>query len=155
MSWQRNLREGLAALGVVAGLLFVGYETRQNTAALRSQTLLGTADMVRDQTNQLLHSPELLAAYTLAILNDSPESLTEDQAWLLAVWVTGAMRITQNRFRQVSLGALEGGFEVGADYVVYSSRFFRDVYWPRAREGLAPDFVEWFEQGVLSGGTYE
>ena len=39
-----DAKEMLAALGVIGSLLFVGYEIRQNTEAVRGSTIQGIAD---------------------------------------------------------------------------------------------------------------
>ena len=95
-SSKRAIGQFFAAAGVVLSLIFVGYEIRQNTDAVRSATLQGIAD----QSFQLRIMTALNAGESLDGL--SPEDRTR-VGWV----VSATTRIMENRFRQYQLGTLD------------------------------------------------
>ena len=54
------IRDSLGILGVVASLLFVGYEIRQNTIALKASAIQGSVNTARQQLQMLATNPELI-----------------------------------------------------------------------------------------------
>lgn len=98
----------LGALGVIASLVFVGLELRQNTEALRAQTRQGLADRNAEVIYAVAENPELARAWTLIWQRDSlaGQALTMvDSAqarW--AMW--GMLRFVEHAFLQVEEGLL-------------------------------------------------
>ena len=142
------VREVVAVGGVVLGLVFVGYETRQNTAALRSQALQTTAEMSRQHTVLGVELPELRDAWDIAITQDAPEAMTPDQRRIMSFWTHGAMRIVEHRYHQLALGTLPEALTLGGRGGHYQSRYFRD-WWSGRKQGFPPGFAAWVEEEVL------
>jgi hypothetical protein len=98
----------LAALGVIASLVFVGLELRQNTSAVRAQTRQGLADRNAETIYSVAENPELARAWALRWGNDPrlDESLTVvdsiQAGW--AMW--GMLRFVEHAFLQVEEGLL-------------------------------------------------
>ena len=98
----------LASLGVIASLVFVGLELRQNTAAVRAETRQGLADRNAETIYSVAENPELARAWVLRWQRDSlaAQALTMvDSAqanW--AMW--GMLRMVEHAYLQVVEGAL-------------------------------------------------
>lgn len=146
------LREAVAGAGVILGLVFVGYETKQNTEALRSQTMQTTAEMSRQHTALGVESQEFRVAWDIAITRDDPEALTQDQRQILSWWFSGAMRVTEHRYRQFELGTLSEAFSLGGGAGFYQSRYFQE-WWSTRSHAYAPDFATWVREELLSRGA--
>ena len=61
----RTIGEILAGAAVVASLVFVGLELRQNTAAVRAQTRQGLADQNTEFVSLISGTPELARAWAV------------------------------------------------------------------------------------------
>lgn len=139
----------VAALGVIASLVFVGLELRQNTAALLAQTRQGVPDRNADAIYAVAENPELARAWTLMWQrgSDHGEALTmADSAqarW--AMW--GMLRFVEHAFLQVEEGilpqsALNGyGFRGNTNFMTPEFAAF----WRGIRERFDERFVAAFE----------
>ncbi len=98
----------LAALGVIASIVFVGLELRQNTEAMRAQTRQGLADRNAEVIYSVAENPQLARAWTLMWQRDSvaARSLTMVDSvqarW--AMW--GMLRFVEHAYLQVEEGVL-------------------------------------------------
>jgi hypothetical protein len=135
----------LANLGVIAGIVFLGYEISQNTDAIRSATIQAIADQSYDNSLTFVDNSELRAARRAARAN----SLTDDQQDQLDYMYSASLRIQQNRYLQARLGILdeETLLEIGTQEG-YRDPYFLD-YWSRNREGYSDGFREYIERRLL------
>jgi hypothetical protein len=145
-----TIRETVAMVGVILGLFFVGYETRQNTAVLRSQSVQTTAEMSRQNLMALVESRELREAYRIALVADSTEVLTRDQRTQLSFFTSATVRVMENRYNQIALGALDDPTAVGGAPSFYRSRWFR-TWWAARRSDYPRGFQDWLDSEVLAG----
>jgi hypothetical protein len=77
----RNLKTVIEAAGagaVLLGLIFVGLEVKQNTAAMQAATIQGLADSSQEQLLMLASNPELIEIQQKAITE--PDQLSEIEA---------------------------------------------------------------------------
>ena len=143
----RMIREGLAALGVILGLLFVGIEIRANTAAIQGSTLQGMSDQSTNLQMQFV-TDENLVRLMPQIIGDSilPTSLDGEDRYRVLVSYLSVIRVAENRFQQAELGTVPGaGLEqFGGGSVLYTTPYLRAI-WPTIRENFAAPFVEYFE----------
>ena len=98
----------LAALGVIASLVFVGLELQQNTAALRAQTRQGLADRNAQIIYSVAENPELARAWTLrwqrGALSSQTMTMADSAQARWAMW--GMLRFVEHAFLQVHEGVL-------------------------------------------------
>ena len=73
----KTTRETLATLGVIASMVFVGLEIRQNTQAVRANAIQESTNVARQQVLTLAADPEL-TRLDLACADDPP-GLTEEE----------------------------------------------------------------------------
>lgn len=103
-----RVRRVLAAMGVIASLVFVGLVLHQNTAAPRAQTRQGLANRNADVIYAVAENPELARAWTLMWQRDGlmGDSLTMADS-VQALWGTWGMpRFVEHAFLQVEEGVL-------------------------------------------------
>ena len=78
-------------LAVVASLIFVGLEIRQNTAAQRSQTRQAISDAAYDSFTRLAESPELAVAFN-GVFGDDTTTLSAADSARAGFFMLGALR---------------------------------------------------------------
>ena len=141
-------RESLAAAGVILSLGFVAFEVRQNTRAVRSQTLQAIAEQAAELSLVGVESPELRTAFQKGW---SGTPLTSNEATALGWFYAATMRVTENRFRQFQLGILDESTlqEIGGHAPAFRNPFFKE-WWPTRRFQFSPDFVEYVESALLT-----
>lgn len=141
----KSLREGLAALGVILSLVFVGAEVRQNTIATRAATLNDLAAGSREWLMSLATSPELISVWRRWLAG---EDLTRDELEMAEITVNALLRNVENVFLQVESGAVDESALVSYGFggaSAWESPNFPG-YWERRWVRYHPDFVDAFEQ---------
>jgi len=140
----KAVRETLAALGVIASLVFVGAEIRQNTAVARATALNDLANGARE--------------FLLAVGTDSDASsvlrrwreggeLSDDESQQATYLVMALLRNFENVFMQTATGVLPSDALLSYAYTnsnIAQLQAFRE-FWPTARPRFHPDFVAAFE----------
>lgn len=106
MNWDAfgAIAEFGGAIAVVVSLIYLAIQVRQNTRAIRGQT----AHAVTERQQEELHwSHEIADIFTKAI--ETPRELDSAEAWSLSEWMSAAVVMRQNEYRQFRLGLLERG----------------------------------------------
>lgn len=142
-----SIRELVAAGGVILSLLFVGLEIRANTNAVRGATIQGISDQSITVTLAIAEIPELRAAYSKVLAGREQElTLAEEDA--VTQLYSAAMRISENRFRQLDLGVLDSPGAVGGGAALYRVPFF-GAYWATRGSEYPDDFIDYVERVLL------
>ena len=140
----RNLRSVIEAAGagaVLLGLIFVGLELKQNTAAMQAATVQGLYDSSQEHMLLLASNPELLEIQLNGATN--PDQLSDTEAlqyfFLMRVrWVR-----YQNAFLQYQRGTM--GEEDWETYKGLICRRARPA-WPVHKHAMSSQFVEFVEE---------
>ena len=145
-----------AAAAVLVGLIFVGLELRQNTAAVEAATLQDLTDASVDYVNLLAADPNLTRIWLTGASH--PEDLTEIEAGQLHFLIRGQWLRFHNAFLQWQRGTLsdqdwalyEGyicrtdntteGFET-----LLKAEHIRNTTWHEHKGVLLSHFVEFVE----------
>ncbi len=139
----------LANIGVIAGIVFLGIELRQNNELLVVQAEMEMSN-VRANTilADVIEQPELIEL----MLKDE-QSLTEVERYRRLALGLRVLRNWQGRHRLVQRGLLDPD-EIGQDM---SNTYHREALnygvpeaWERYRGVFPPDFVEFFEESVAN-----
>lgn len=137
----------LSALGVVLSLVFVGFELRQNTAAVRASAIQELSAQSVGYLTEWATDETLPGLLTRTAAGAVPDDFTAEENQRLTLIYLAALRAYEARFIQVELGVLDDGmFEAMAG----SSAFYGRP-WLRARWGeifetsLGSDFAEYFK----------
>lgn len=142
-----SIRELVAAGGVVLSLLFVGLEIRANTNAVRGATIQGISDQSLTVTLAIAEIPEMRAGFSKVLAGREQELTLEEEDAVVQLY-SSAMRISENRFRQLDLGVLDSPGAVGGGSALYRVPFFR-AYWAARKTEFPDDFVDYVERVLL------
>ena len=74
---KKAAREILGTIGVIASMIFVGLEVRQNTQAVRASAIQESTNVARQQVLTIAADPELMRLEFLC--RDDPPELTEEE----------------------------------------------------------------------------
>jgi hypothetical protein len=137
--------EKIGVIAVILSLIFVAFEIRQNTDAVRSATIQAISEQSYSQAVLMVENPDLRAAMNA---QNSGLALTEDQQRQIASYWNAALRIQQNRYLQVQLGILDEDIAVeGIGPGNYGSSF--ENHWPGVKGRYPAYFQEYIERRVL------
>lgn len=101
----RRIAELVGLVGVIASLIFVGVEIRQNSIATRAATDAGVADGFRELNLVMASSPELARAFAANASNPA-EAPAEDQVLMLGAY-RALFHIWSNGHRQHLNGTID------------------------------------------------
>lgn len=142
----------LANLGVIAGIVFLAFELRQNNAALESQSRLGHAEKRSEYFTRLSTDPILMPIMAKDRTRQPLDDIEESR--LLAHY-TAMFIVWQWEWEEHERGRLElpeegwrGAFGAREDSM--GSRAGVRRAWELNRPGLQPGFVEYMESRILN-----
>ncbi len=142
----------LSAAAVVLSLIFVGYEIRRNSAAVRGATYQSVMDASIDYA-EWVASDERVAALVVRVMNgEGPGDFSEEENLAITGIYYSVIRRAQNVYLQLSEGLIsETAFEHlrGARGSSLVRAPYFDAVWPEYRQDLPPDFVPFFEREWL------
>ena len=141
----KETAEVLGVLGVIASMIFVGVEIRQNTNAVHGATLQAVSQQSLDLVMAGLDNPELRSAFVAAISG----RLSPEQRNLMNWFLSAKLRADENRFRQAELGILGSlTFLQLSNHAAYRTPYFAE-YWARSSEIYAADFQDFVTREYL------
>jgi len=136
----------LANVGVIAGILFLAVEIRQNNELLATQARYERADVRRSANLRYIENPELIRV-TVAAQNGAP--LTEEDSYLLE----RAYRLTLDDYNFVyeeyRRGLLDERSLPGGGTFRRSPGM--EALWNQQKESYDPEFAQWVEETLLGG----
>ena len=140
--------ELVSAAAVLIGLLFVGFELKQNTEAVEAATLQGITDASQDYLLLMAADSELNRIWRAA--NDDPHALSEADASKYFFILRAQWQRYQNAYLQWQRGAMSDTdwalyemfiCEPGGSTTAQSKR----LLWSEHRAALLNDFVQFVE----------
>lgn len=143
----KAIRETLAALGVIAGLVFVGWEIRLNTVATRSATQQALFSATTEMNINVMNNERLRELRVAAV--DDPVGLERTAAdeMLLLHFFMSRFNLMDNAYYHFTEGTLSPEMWAGNDGWIRS--VINDAthrhYWAQLRNGYSPDFTEYID----------
>ncbi len=138
------LGELLGAIAVLATLIYLALQTRQNTMAIGAQLDAALISATQDLTLALSTSTELLEA----LVEDSTTDETTN-AMRRRFYFASRLNNWQWQYLQARRGLLPGFNEAGLAAAIVNSfrvqRSFED-FWGRMKANMRPEFVEFVEE---------
>ena len=135
----------LANIGVIAGIVFLAYELRQNTLATEIESAQNLITSIGDRNAMVIESDEFASVLLRA---EEGVELAPSERVRLAFFYSDAMRGWQSIFFQHERGALDDGMwhtqlaEMSGALNDFST--FRE-YWETRKANYAPSFNELLE----------
>lgn len=141
MNWDAfgAIAEFGGAIAVVVSLVYLAVQVRQNTRAIQGQTVHAVTER---QQAELHWSHEIASTFVKSI--ETPGELTSAEAWSLSEWMTSAIVMRQNEYRQFSLGLLDRGVWEQSERVILmllSSSWCRNWWHVVGHEQVSPDLA--------------
>ncbi len=138
------LGELLGSVAVLATLVYLALQTRQNTMAIGAQ--LDAATIAANQTNLL--SVATSSELAEAVREDLTDDVTTNQLRLTMYW-TSMFSSFQWQFKQARRGLLPSFNEagMGAITALYFTMYRSfEGWWEQIKWTYVPEFVEWVEE---------
>jgi hypothetical protein len=133
------LRETLGFIGVVASLVFVGYEIRQNTQTARAAAYQAIGIATAELHDALAHDP-VLARLVTRPSNEFTDSEAQRVFSNLVAWI----RMSEMVYTQVELGILPDDAMERLGYGSLGNELFA-CSWPDLRESVGEAFRDYVE----------
>jgi len=137
----------LANIGVIAGIIFLGIELRQNNRLLQNEARLNLQRARTDEIEQTVLNPELSELWQKAVTG---EPLTVSERQRFSNMMLGRFVRWEWYYEQYSRGLIDlGVLPVAAWRGMFSDGPIIAEIW-RDRSGLlSPEFVQWMEKNVV------
>lgn len=143
-----------ANLGVVAGLVLLAVELRQNTQVVRAQAVTNLMTGLMSAETAFM-GEDTAAAYVVAL--DSPETLTGEE--IVKVWavLNVTMMAVQQTHSMYALGlATEESWNTAVDWASGSLNFpFSRMWWRQMKNIFPSDLVEEIDAALVKGGGHD
>ena len=160
MNWEAigAIGEVVGAVAVIATLIYLALQIRQNTAALRSTATQAAHDQAGNLYNILCSDSDMASIYRRGAL--APEELTDDELAKLNAFLSLAQFYLQNWYMQTrdqyiddtlisSWSTITAGLSTTPGF---------KQFWDQRRYVYSPVFREWLETEVFPkavGKTYD
>ena len=139
----------VSGLAVLASLIFVGFQLRQNTQAVRAGASQAHSYNWHQITMPVVESGDFARIWRLGL--DGLESLTEDERVRFYALAGAILRFFEGARLQWRHGQLdrEHWYNVEKTAIDFAATPGFEAYWAARRHWLSPEFQHWYES--LSG----
>lgn len=139
----------LANVGVIAGIVFLGFQLRQNTAIVRGTTYQSMSDIAVNQIEGVAHDTQLGVALNRTFAGAAFDSFDEEQVAKLNFFYWAFVQRLENIYNQRQAGLVDDRVfdSYGWNSNIPGTLSFRQ-YWFAFGRGLSvsDEFSEYFEQ---------
>lgn len=143
----------LSGTAVALGLVFVGFELRQNTAMMRGSTMQAISDKYVDYVTELI-DPARADLMRRVHLNETTEDFSEIENTQINIMFNAFVQMLENSYLQHREGLVsEAVFEsYGWTWGMLQTARFEEYWRNRSSPHVtSPEFVEFFERTVRIG----
>ncbi len=141
----RTLREGLAALGVILSLLFVGYEIRLNTRVSTAAAIQASTDHSLQVILSWSEDEQAVTLLGRILSGEVPPDFTDYENTKLRLMYLAVLRLAESRYRQAELGILEDDATIlGGSGALLRAPYLADR-WNQLKPAVPQDFAAYFE----------
>ena len=148
----RNVVDGIGLVAILLGLVFVGFEIRQNTAATRAATQQAILDATLQQHWGVMSNERLREVMVVA--RNDPEWVTATPQTsdhiLLERFYWQRFHALENAFYHYTEGTLDPRLWVGWDVWLrgLASDPLMPPFWAKLGDGYMPDFVDYIDAAL-------
>lgn len=143
-----EVAEIIGAVAIVASLVFVGSEIRNNTGAVRTATIQSIAEQSNAMDLEFATDENLPRLISLMFDEDiSREALTGEDRMRLDMAIRVALRRVENIYLHVESGVLDRNAFRRIGFAFYQTKFAGE-YWSTARDGFDPKFVLFMDEKI-------
>ncbi len=144
---RRDVIESVGLIAIVATLIFLAVETRQNTAALYAESRQSVLAASHSELFMIVENPDLLLSVT------SGETLNAEQQVRLGAWLAASMRSREFSWLQYRDGIIDDAqwqAEVLIIRFILDSIRTREWWQVVGQYNSHPEFVEFVQSEVLN-----
>lgn len=139
----------VGALGVIASLIYLARQIRQNTVTAESSMLAQLTDRLQQRMLLVVEQPHVAE---LISLDWDQTELSETQRRQIMFWIAAVLVDLADIFRQTSLGVVPQDVLDSRVTVIragiFRSNIGRDI-WVMMSPAYSEDFRRWFEREVI------
>ena len=138
-----NLSQALAAIATVLGLVFVGYQIRQNTRATRAAAHHSVSDSLNEINRMLAESADLTKIWLTGM--QDRKALSPEDRWRFDSVMRAYMHVCETMFVQSELGSGDDSIRLAEEEgirTVMASPGSRE-WWDENPYGFGPEFREY------------
>jgi len=139
----------LANLGVIAGIVFLGVELRQNNELMEAQARSNVSERLIGLAEALYQNPELAAALTKSRNDQDLSDVEEEMLYAFDLRRLRGYETQYREFREGVVDSIDASFWRSGFHGGSAGRSL-SYTWERAKPGLSPDFIEWMEENVVN-----
>jgi hypothetical protein len=153
MNWEAvgAIANLFAALGVIATLIYLAIQIRQNTKAVRSSAIENLIHSLAATAQAAVENEHMVPLMLKA--NAEPDSLTEEERVRMHFWFIMTFRRSEGVYFQRDLGLVDAavteGFERSHLSILASKS--GKVWWANAKEIFNSGFVSYVEELLKKG----
>lgn len=138
----------LANVGVIAGIVLLAVELRQNNELLGAQARATRESVAIDSSNVQVTTPELWRAL---MKEENGDPLTDEEEYLLRTFHWGVLRRLQYVFGEYREGLIERADIPTGDWsAMFQSGSVMEKLWQEDANNLfRPDFVQFMDEEVI------
>lgn len=141
----------LANIGVIAGIVFLAMELRQNTAAVQGATYQALSDGNSNQYLGVVHDPDFAVALAGVYADRGMAEFSDTESMQLIFYCNSLLQRLENSYFQWQTGFVDDRIfhSYGWSDGILSTRLFSE-YWSRigARANTDVQFRQFFEEHV-------
>ena len=138
----------LANIGIIAGIVFLGYELHQNNQQLELQSRV-QADARRNAViGMVIENP-----YLVDLLGKDAEQLTQEERDRLILMGIMMLLNWEEQYRDVIAGRMSRAEAIRAQRAIYSRarlNYGVPLAWQTYMVRADPGFIEWMQQHILN-----
>lgn len=137
----------LANLGVVAGIVFLAFEVRQNNELLLAQgRAIGEENRMRLEI-EIMQNPTLREVLVKSNLG---QDLTEEEALLARVFMSTNFNSWQATWLEFEAGLIEIDSYIRQWHDLFHSNDMMPVRWQDTRHRYDPEFAAWMDEHIVA-----
>ena len=147
----------LANVGVIAGIVFLGVELRQNTATIQGVTYQGLSEGASNQYLSVTGNPDLAAVLSRVYNGATLGELESLENGLMFNFYYAHLQRLENSYLQLRVGLVD---EVVLESYGWNDRIFRtphfSEFWQQfGGDAVSPQFREFFDDQMAEKGLLQ
>lgn len=137
----------IANVGVIAGIVFLGYEMRQNTQVARQEAYSSFTQSITDVNTTLMSNSELAEIVARAREGARRSDFSPTEQFQYDLTIVSLVRVFEGLYQSLEEGIVDESYfdTIREGTGPWSQDYFRE-YWPIVRQTFDPEFVEFFEE---------
>ena len=135
-----------ANIGVIAGIIFLALEIRQNTTVAQLEAYNRFVEGIIEN-DHFIASDTILTPLLVRVNSGAmPDEFTEEERFRIRLNYTGLLRLWEGLYRSVQTGILPPStLEIVGKGGAFDNPYFRSI-WPTLGQSFSDDFVTFIEE---------